>query len=222
VLSTACTTTQTPLNRDLIHKEKIQTVNLNQLGQNIRIELANSSSGSTAAALGSVGGAGGALLGSLLGSAIDAGTNSKRVKAFTEIQDKLNDINLNAVLHNALEHNLVGSAFSESLIIDTEFDRTIKKPYLKPILTANVVMSSNLSTISISLKTSTTQKNQSGDLKQYNKSYFSQQFIDDKSLGKEGNKQFWIDNPIVLKEKLVNGLYHVASQFAEDYNLVIR
>ena len=35
---------------------------------------------------------------------------------------------------------------------------------------------------------------------------------------KETNKQYWLDNPVVLREKLVNGLYEVAKQFSEDLN----
>ena len=43
IASSACTTTQVPLNRTLVHQEKIDSVNVNQMAQNISTDLASSS-----------------------------------------------------------------------------------------------------------------------------------------------------------------------------------
>ena len=219
--SSACTTT-TPLNRELIHQEKIQTINLNQLNSNISIELsgAGSSAAGNLAATGTGGAIGGGL-GALIGGAIDASTNAKRRKAIAPLQEKISDFDVNKVLKNALEHNMLDSnAFNESVTINTEYDKSIKKPYLTPILTSSIIMSANYSTVNILLSTSTAQKSASEKQNQYRSVYSSQQAIDHGTGKKADNQQYWIDNPLVLKEKIINGLYDVAKQFSDDFNTI--
>lgn len=220
--ATACTTTQTHLNRDVLHQERIGTVNLNSLGENVSIELADSSSSSTAAAAGSVGGAAGGLLGSLIGSAIDASTNANRKKAFSGIQESTDVMSASMVLKNALEHYLEGDAFKENLVVDSEFDRSIRKPYLVPVLTPKVTMSADYSELNVLLFTSMAQKSLKDPSKQnqYRKTYFSKQLVDNgiSVSSKKEKKQFWIDNPTVLREWIVDGLYDVSRQFADDFN----
>ena len=81
-------------------------------------------------------------------------------------------------------------------------------------------MSSSYDVVDITLKVTTAQKSPRNTENQHKSTYSSQQLIDNASLesGKEENKQYWIDNPIILKEKIVNGLYDVAEQFADDFN----
>ena len=215
--ATACTTTRTPLNRDLVHQEKISTVNVNKLSENVSIELSDSGASTGAAA--------GGLLGVLVGAAIDSGVNSSRKKSFDTIQGSTDVMSANTILKNALEHNLVGDAFSENILIDSEFDRSVKKPYLVPIITPKITMSSNYGVIDILLMTSTTQQSLKDTEKQnqYKGVYSSQQLAESDSLSvsKKDNKQYWLDNPVALREKIVNGLYDVAKQFADDFNSAI-
>lgn len=202
-----------PLNRDLIHQEKIQTVNVKQLDENISIQ--ESSSGLV------IGAVAGGLIGGAIGSAVDSNINSGRKKNFASTQESINNFNVNVILKNALEHKLLdGKAFSDSVVIDTGFDQSVKKPYLIPVLTPSIVMSSSYDVVDITLKVTTAQKSPRNTENQHKSTYSSQQLIDNASLesGKEENKQYWIDNPIILKEKIVNGLYDVAEQFADDFN----
>ena len=202
-----------PLNRDLIHQEKIQTVNVTQLDENISIKA--SSSGLV------IGAVAGGLIGGAIGSAVDSNINSGRKKNFASTQESINNFNVNVILKNALEHKLLdGKAFSDSVVIDTGFDQSVKKPYLIPVLTPSIVMSSSYDVVDITLKVTTAQKSPRNTENQHKSTYSSQQLIDNASLesGKEENKQYWIDNPIILKEKIVNGLYDVAEQFADDFN----
>ncbi len=222
IISSACTTTVS-LNRDVVHQEKIQAVNLNKLNENVSIELSGSTNGnSIGTAAGSVGGAAGGFLGSLLGSAIDAGIDSSRKKAFNSIKESTHVMSANMVLQNALAHNLEGNAFSDDVVINSEFDTSIKKPYLIPVLTPSVVMAPNYSQINIFLSTSITQKSIKNIEKQnqYQRVYTSEQVLgSDGSTGsKQSNKQYWIDNPVVLREKIVDGLYDVSKQFSDDFN----
>ena len=86
-------------------------------------------------------------------------------------------------------------------------------------------MSANYGVIDILLTTSTTQQSLKNAEKQnqYKGIYSSQQLIESDSLSvsKKDNKQYWLDNPVALREKIVNGLYDVAKQFADDFNSVL-
>ena len=67
--ASACSVKKVSLNRPLVHQEKINTVYLNSLGENVSIELSDSSSATSAAA-------GGGFLGAIVGAAVEAGINS--------------------------------------------------------------------------------------------------------------------------------------------------
>jgi len=210
-VTSACTTTSS-LNRDLVHQEKIKTVYVNQMSQNVSVESTNSNS--------TVGFLLGGPIGYAVGSAVDSNVKSKKQKELSNIQDNINNFSVNAVLKTALQHNLVGNAFADNVIIDSNFDSSIKKPYLIPVLKPSVTISSDYRVVSVQLKTSTTHKASNGTQKQYKGVYTSQKFVggNASSTDKESNKQFWTDNPILLKEKIVNALYDVAQQFANDFN----
>jgi len=206
----ACATTP-ELNRELVHQEKISTINLDQMDQNISIEKANNAATSAVA---------GGLLGVLVGGAIDRNTNSRRRTALDPFIEMLDGLNVNMVLKNALEHNMSdGKAFSEEVVIDTEYDRDIKKPFLTPILSPNVVMLADYSGVGVSLLASTSQESTNNKQNRYARTYASEQDMDPEFLAKrEANKQYWKDNPLILREKIVDGLYDVAKQFTDDYN----
>lgn len=185
IACSACTTTQVPLNRTLVHQEKIDSVNVNQMAQNISTELASS-------------------------------------KDFETIQLSTNVMSSNVILKNALTHYLEGVAFNDDLVINSNLDAGNEKSYLTPILTPRVVMSSDFGVVDVFLTASITQKALKNSQKQnqYEGSYSSRQVISSANFvaSKETNKQYWLDNPVVLREKIVNGLYEVAEQFSEDFN----
>ena len=213
LISTACSTTS--LNRDLVHQEKVKTVYINKLDSNVSI--AKSNRGKI------VGTVLGGVVGLPIGSAVDAKTNAKRKEGLNDLQEKINDFNVNVVIQNALEHNLLDSnAFSSEVLITSEFDSTVKKPYLIPVLTPSIVIAANYGSIDIKLNTSTSQKSESNSDKQnqHKGNYSSNQTIASSHLSKDKdiNKQYWLDHPIELKEKVVNGLYDVTKQFADDFN----
>jgi len=206
----ACASTP-ELNRGLVHQEKIKTINLDKMDQNISIQVANN---------GVTGAAAGGLIGILVAGAIDGSTNTKRKKALEPYHEVLNDINVNMVLKNALEHNMLDSkAFSEDVVINTEYDKEIKKPYLTPILTPNVIMLANYSGVLVSIVASTAQESAKKKQNKYSSVYQSEQLMDEAFLAKkEENKQYWKDNPLILKEKIVDGIYDAAKQFTDDFN----
>ena len=127
--------------------------------------------------------------------------NSDVVSAFAEMQENINDFSVNAILKAALEHNLLdGKAFSEDIVVGAE---TL---HIEPALTPSIVMSPNYADVSVVLAAK-------------NSTYSSKQTIGSALTESEaGNKQYWMDNPLILKEKIVNGLYDVANQFADDMN----
>jgi len=136
----------------------------------------------------------------------------------TEILANTDDISANAVLKNALQHKLYGKAFSEDLIIDSAIDANTETQYLTPELTASIVMSPNYDAINFVLTVLTTEKTESGQ-NSYENVYSARQLVGGASSAtKEENKQYWINNRIELKEKLVNGLYDIAQEFSEDFN----
>ena len=210
VVSTACTTT-TPLNRGLVHQEKIKTVNLNKLDENMRVEASGALK---------TGALAGGVVGALVGGAIDASSNAKRKKTLGPLQEKINNIDVNKVLKNALEHHLAdGQAFSDDVVVDNEYDQDVKKPFLTPILTPSVVISVDYKELTVSLNAKIAQRSLEEKENRYSSTYSSLQTIDlDNVSDKEANIQYWLDNPVLLKEKIVDGLYDVSKQFADDFN----
>ena len=83
-------------------------------------------------------------------------------------------------------------------------------------------MASDFGVVDVFLTASINQKALKNSQKQnqYEGSCSSRQVISSTNFvtSKEANKKYWIDNPVVLREKIVNGLYEVAKQFSEDFN----
>ncbi len=219
VFVTACAT-KNPLNRDLIYKEKIETIHLNRLNENISIERSRVN---------------GVIESDLISRVIDTSALSEKQdiisdipdNVFSKIKENLNDFDVNKVLKNALEHNILDkNVFNENVIVSQNFDKSIKNSYLIPVLTARIVMSADYSEVTISLRSSTTQQADNNDPKQNNakSTYSSVQrttLSGRLSSDEQANKQYLLDNPVVLKEKIVDGLYDVTKQFVDDFNAPI-
>jgi len=137
--------------------------------------------------------------------AINAGGNVATINDFKAVQRNLNDFSSNAVLKAALEHNVLdGRAFADNVIVASNLNKSAATPVLTPV----VIMSSDYAVVNVLLI------NRKAD-KQNNVIYSSLQRV---GSHRTTNKQYWIDNPLILKEKIVNGLYDVAKQFANDVN----
>ena len=210
LILSACASTP-ELNRELVQKEKISNVIVNQMDQNMNIDVADSSASS---------GAAGGLLGALVGGAIDSNINGKRRKSLAPMIENIESLNVNMVLKNALADSLeLGSAFDEEVIITAASDESTQNSFLVPILTPNIIMQGDYSGVMVSLTASTVQDQEKKSGNRYQSVYISDQTLDSELLAKrEENKQFWLDNHLLLREKIVDGLYNVAKQFADDYN----
>jgi len=172
VTVSACAT-NAPLNHSSAHHTKIQTVNLEQLNENITI---------------------------------NAGGDVNKINAFKVVQRNLNDFSSNAVLKEALQHNMLdGKAFGDEVVVGSGSSKSASSA---PVLTPVVIMSADYGVVNVVLI-----KRKSG--KKDNVIYSSLQKVGSHSIS---NKQYWVENPLVLKEKIVNGLYDVAGQFANDAN----
>lgn len=209
VLSACATAPE--LNRELVQQQKITSINLNQMDQNMNIDTSDNSATSAAT---------GGLIGALVGGAIDSNANAKRKKALEPMLDMIDSLNVNMVFNNALEDSLErGGAFGESVAINTNFDGAVKESFLVPTLTPNVIMKADYSGVMVVLDASISQESAEKKQSQYNSTYTSEQILDSDLLSKrEDNKQFWKDNQLLLREKIVDGLYDVSEQFVDDYN----
>lgn len=205
-----CASTST-LNRELVHKEKIKTVKVNRMEQNINIQQADSTT---------TGAVAGGLIGVLISSAVDSSSNEKRQTALEPFIEMLVGLDVNKILKNALEHTLSGgSAFVEDVDVNVNYGEGIASPFLTPIVTPKVIMLANYSGVRADLHVSTSQGNNGKKQNKFVSVYSSKQLMDTTSLAKrEQNKQFWKDNPVLLREKIVNALYDATKQFADDFN----
>jgi len=139
-------------------------------------------------------------------------------ETFSAVLENLDDFSSNMVIQSALNHYVLdGNAFSDSLALNLLFDNAAEKSPLTPVVTPNVMMSADYSSIHISLHTATAHQGINGEKKQYKSKYTTQKLIPTK-INAEENKQYWVDNPLELKEKIVNGLYEVSQQFTDDFN----
>lgn len=209
-MSSACTSTK--LNRSSVHNEKISSVNVNKLDENIDIQSSRTWT--------VVGGLVFVPL-AAVGAGVDAKVTEARRGVFKETQGKINDFDVNKVLEAALQHNMEGAAFNENVVVIS--GGRAAESYLVPVLTPTITMSANYGAVKVSLKTSTTQKNVKDEQKQnvYKRVYSSKYNLGNALSNTENNKQYWSNNPVLLKEKIVNGLYDVAKQFSDDFNSLV-
>ena len=142
-----------------------------------------------------------------------AGSNLSGEKTFDEILETTNVMNANNVLKNALEHALEDGPLDGSIAFSSSLNTEGDTSKQKIILTPSIVMSSNFALVDVFLTVVSGAENENKEI------YFSQQVIEnDNSIdNKEANKQYWLDNPIELRQKILDGLYDVATQFAIDF-----
>ena len=129
---------------------------------------------------------------------------------FLVVLQTTNIMGANVILKNALDHSLEDNVFGTDIAVVTP---SAENPVsgLTPVLTPKVVMSADYSEINIELITSS-----AGSQKHHQKVYSSKQGL--LPYGKVNNRRYWIDNSIVLRERIVDGLYDVSKQFAADLN----
>ena len=142
----------------------------------------------------------------------DTAADSNTQRAFKKILESTTVMDANKVLVNALEHNLEGYSIGEDVIIRSSVNVNNNASDQTPVLTPSVTMSSDYGTINVLLTAISGAKKQTV--------YSSKQTIKSTNLSgsKEASKQFWLDNPIVLREKILDGLYDVAKQFSNNSN----
>lgn len=142
----------------------------------------------------------------------DTTADSDTQNAFKKILESTTVMDANKVLVNALEHNLEGYSIGEDVIIRSSVNLNNNASDQTPVLTPTVTMSSDYGTINVLLTAISGAKKKTV--------YSSKQTIKSTNLSgsKEASKQFWLDNPIVLREKILDGLYDVAKQFSNNSN----
>ncbi len=138
-------------------------------------------------------------------------TDSRELHDFKVVQTKTNNFGVNKILKNALDHYLLDQddEFSGNVVANATIDKSTKSSYLKPLLIPSITMSDDYRVITVEL-TATADQTQ--------RVYSSKKIVANGTLSE--NKQYAINNPIPLKESIVNALYDVAQQYADDFNRV--
>jgi len=143
------------------------------------------------------------------GNILIASTDLNKQNSFKDIQQSINDFDVNTILKNALDHNLLDkNAFSENVIVTPSFDQHTNVSASTATLTPSVTMSADYSTVNVTLTTSTAINGK--------RTYSPQKKVGHGSSSE--NKQHLLNHPIPLKEDIINALYEVAQQFADDTN----
>lgn len=140
---------------------------------------------------------------------IISSSDSRELHDFKEVQIKTNNFGVNKILKNALDHHLLDQddEFSGNVVPNATIDKNAKSSYLKPLLIPSITMSDDYRVITIEL-TAKIDKSQ--------RVYSSKKVVANGTPSE--NKQYAINNPILLKEKIINALYDVAQQYANDFN----
>ena len=142
-----------------------------------------------------------------------AGSKLSGENTFAEILETTNVMNANNILKNALEHVLEDGSLDGSISFSSSLNtnRDVSKQTI--VLTPSIVMSSNFGLVDVFLTVVSGTENENKEI------YFSQQVIGNGNSveDKEANKQYWLDNPIELRQKILDGLYDVATQFAISF-----
>lgn len=135
-------------------------------------------------------------------------TDSKKVNDFKVVQVKTNNFGVNKILKNALDHHLLdqNDEFNGDVVPNATIEKNSQPSNLKPLLIPSITMSDDYRVIIVEL-TAKTNQNQ--------RVYLSKQIVSDGTLLE--NKQYAINNPILLKEQIIIALYDVAEQYASDF-----
>ena len=136
-------------------------------------------------------------------------TDSEKVHDFKVVQTKTNNFGVNKVLKNALDHHLLDQdeEYGGTVVPNATIDESAESSPLKPLLIPNVTMSDDYGVITVELTAKTGQSQ---------RVYSSKETVANGTVSE--NKQYAINNPLVLKEKIINALYDVAQQYATDFN----
>jgi len=205
VILSACAGTPVELNRAAFNNKKIEAIYLPIGKTHIVVEQSDA---------GEIGGAGAGLLGAVIGSAIDAGTNSKRNSRLAPVLNALKNYDPATFLTETLQTEAQGLAFNTPLTIEAYNTKT-KPVALTPMLTPAYIMSPDYSYVVISLSASMKQVGE-------NTSTFYNNYSSIQTNKKEGDentkRQFWIDNPNELIHQIQAGIYEVVQRFATDFN----
>lgn len=205
IVLSACAGTPVELNRATFNNKKIEAIYLPIGKTHIAVEQSDA---------GEIGGAGAGLLGVVIGSAIDAGTNSKRNSRLAPVLNALKNYDPATFLTETLQTEAQGLAFNTPLTIETYNTKT-KPVALTPMLTPAYTMSPDYSYVVISLSASMKQVGE-------NTSTFYNNYSSIQTNKKEGDentkRQFWIDNPNELIHQIQAGIYEVVQRFAADFN----
>ena len=140
---------------------------------------------------------------------IISSSDSKKIHDFKVVQTKTNNFGVNKILNNALDHHLLDQddEFIGDVVPNATIDKSSKSSSLKPLLIPSITMSDDYSVISVELTAKTGQSEQV---------YSSKKIVANGTPSE--NKQYAINNPLELKELIINALYDVAEQYASDFN----
>lgn len=136
-------------------------------------------------------------------------TDSRKLDDFKVVQIKTNNFGVNKILINALDHHLLDQddEFSGDVVPNATIGKNSESSDLKPLLIPSITMSDDYRVITVELIAKTDQSQ---------RVYLSKKIVANGTPSE--NKQYAINNPIPLKEKVINALYDVAEQYANDYN----
>jgi len=134
-------------------------------------------------------------------------TDSKKRHDFRVVQVKTNNFGVNKILKNALDHHLLDQddEFSGTVVPNATIDKSSESSLLKPLLIPSVTMSGDYGVITVQLTAKTGQSQ---------KVYSANRAVANGTPSE--NKQYAINNPIPVKELVINALYDVAEQYAVD------
>jgi hypothetical protein len=208
-LLNACATSPVAIDQRAFNSNKIQELHIQPLKNNITP--VKQSTASIASTLGA------GLIGSVASSVFDAGVHLTQKQKLNGMLERIKDYDVNVALKNILADKLQGEAFSDDLTIRERPAQATALPLMTPSIKPKVVMSKNYTTIGVVLDTRTLISKSQAPFKS---AYFSERFIDESivSDNKNDNKQYWVENPDVLINKIESGLAEIAQQFADEYN----
>lgn len=210
LLLSACSGKKVELDRNVFETQKIEVVRVEQIESGLSAEISTRGK-----EVGKFGGVSGFVIGSL----VDANTNSVRARSLAPLSKALSNYDINQQISDSLAKQLKGRAFTEQVRLDTSFDPK-RKAYLTPQIMPNVIMAADYSSVTVILEVFTYQNK---DSKQPHKGTYTataEHALDEqgKEISKEDNFQYWADNPEILIDNINQKIDEAVSQFAQDFN----
>lgn len=210
LLLSACAGKSIELDRDVFEAQKIEVVRVEQIESGLSAEISTRGK-----EVGKFGGVSGFVIGSL----VDANTNSVRARSVAPLSKALSDYNINQKISDSLSKHLKGRAFAEQVKLDTSFDPK-RKAYLTPQIMPNVVMAADYSSVTVVLEVFTYQNKDSKRPHKGTYTAIAEHILDEqgKEISKKDNFQYWADNPEILIDNINQKIDQAVSQFAQDFN----